>query len=328
MPNYRGKLIRWGMVGCGDVCEVKSGPAYQAVPGFELSAVMARTPGKAKDFAERHGVNKWYECVDALLSDSELDGIYIATPPDSHLALALQVAEAGKICSLEKPMAIHYQQCQQIAQAFEKAQLPLFVAYYRRCLPSFVQLKHIISAGQLGQIRHLSWHYSRPPSARDLADVENWRTDSKIAPGGYFDDIACHGLDVFCFLLGDVQTANGLAVNQQGLYTAFDSISASLLFESGASASCAWNFASALRQDQVIIAGSKGWLEFSIFSDKPAKLHVNGHMRAIEMPKPSPIQLDYVAAMRKHLDGEQQHPSMAVSAAHTSWVMDKILATL
>ena len=102
------KLLRWGIIGCGDVTELKSGPAYQKVIGFELTAVMRRNAAAAADYASRHGVPKYYSDADALINDPEIDCIYIATPPDSHKAIGLRVAASGKPCCIEKPLASNY----------------------------------------------------------------------------------------------------------------------------------------------------------------------------------------------------------------------------
>lgn len=317
--------IRWGMIGCGSVAESKSAPAYQQTPGFELSAVCARSTGKAQDYAQRHNVAKFYLNAASLINDPNIDAIYIATPPDSHLELALQVAKAGKICCVEKPMAINFNQCQQMLSAFEQLNLPLFVAYYRRCLPGFVQIKKWLDENQIGQVRHIDWQYFRTPSELDLSRNYNWRTDSHIAPAGYFDDLASHGLNVMTFLLGNVKNAQGFATNQQGLYSAYDAITANLLFESGATGSGVWNFASFDRQDKVEINGEMGKICFSIFGDSPARLTNSSGEKYCEMLKPEPIQGHFVKAIAEHLTGTSIHPSMSDSAAHTNWVMDRIV---
>ena len=318
--------IRWGIIGCGDVCEVKSAPAYQQVKGFELYAVMSRNIDKAKDFAQRHNVEKYYANAQQLIDDPEIDAIYIATPPDSHCQYALMVAAANKICCIEKPMALDFAQCQKIQDAFADKNVPLFVAYYRRCLPGFQTLKQCLQQNEIGQPRHISWDYSRAPSDTDISRGQNWRTQKEVAPGGYFDDIACHGLDIMTYLLGEVSQASGIATNQQGLYTSYDAISASLLFECGASGSGSWNFGSYYQQDKVKILGSSGYIEFSIFDDAPALIVNQAGTKQINMGKPTPIQLNFVQAIHDQLSGIRPHPGMGDSAAHTSWIMDNILA--
>ena len=102
-------------------------------------------------------------------------------------------------------MAPSFEECLLINKAFEEKKIPLFVAYYRRSLPRFEQVKHWIEQGKIGKIRHINWHFSKPSNALDLSKAYNWRTDSKIAFGGYFDDLASHGLDLFFHLLGDIE---------------------------------------------------------------------------------------------------------------------------
>ena len=135
MTNSSEKTIRWGILGCGNVTEVKSGPAYQKTEGFIIQAVMRRDGDKAADYANRHGINNYYTEADELINDPEIDAVYIATPPDTHKYYGLKVAQAGKICCIEKPLAPNYKDCMAIQKAFMDKGIPLFVAYYRRSLP-------------------------------------------------------------------------------------------------------------------------------------------------------------------------------------------------
>lgn len=317
--------VRWGILGCGDVTEVKSGPAYQQVEGFSLDAVMARTEGKAEDFARRHGVPKFYTDAQALIDDPQLDAIYIATPPDSHFEYALAVAQAGKICSVEKPMALDFAQCRDMIAAFEQADKPLFVAYYRRSLPQFATLKTWIAQQRIGAVRHVSWQYTRPPKPQDFDSAPDWRTQADIAPGGYFDDIACHGLDILMYLVGNISSVGGHSLNQQGLYSSADAISASWVHDNGATGTGSWNFGSFAKHDRVEIHGDKGLLRFGIFTEAPAELITATGTDSLPMPKPTPIQGHYVQDMADHLAGRKVHPSLAEQAAETSRVMDAIL---
>jgi len=109
--------IRWGILGCGDVTEIKSGPALQKAEGSALVAAMRRDRAKAEDFARRHGVPRAYGDADALIHDADVDAVYIATPPSSNAELALRVAAAGKPCLGEKPMATSHAECQQMVEA-------------------------------------------------------------------------------------------------------------------------------------------------------------------------------------------------------------------
>lgn len=90
------KTVRWGIIGCGAVTEVKSGPAFAKVPGSALVAVMRRDAGKARDYAQRHNVPRWYDDAEKLIADPDVDAVYIATPPSSHREYALKAIAADK----------------------------------------------------------------------------------------------------------------------------------------------------------------------------------------------------------------------------------------
>ncbi|WP_140486278.1 Gfo/Idh/MocA family protein [Flavobacterium sp. GSA192] len=326
--NKENTIIRWGIIGCGDVTEKKSGPAYQKTEGFEIVAVMRRDAEKAADYAKRHGIKKYYSDADALINDPEIDAVYIATPPDSHKLYGLKVAEAGKICCIEKPLAPSYEDSKAIYEAFKQKQIPLFVAYYRRSLPRFDQIKKWLESNSIGAIRHINWHLSKPASPQDLSGLYNWRTDAAIAKGGYFDDLASHGLDLFNYLLGNIKEVSGISINQQNLYSSKDALVACWLHESGITGTGSWNFGTATREDKVIIYGSQGSIEFSIFDETPVILSNENGKIELFIEHPENVQLHHVQQMKDQLSDQGIHPSNGESATHTSWVMDRIINVL
>ena len=225
--------IRWGIIGCGAVTEIKSGPALYKTEGFSVRMVMRRDLEKAWDYAKRHGIQEATDDADFLIGHPEIDAVYIATPPDTHLLYALKVANAAKPCCVEKPMTPSYGESLQLYEAFQEKNLPLFVSYYRRSLPRFLKIKEWLEEGRIGEIRHIHWQKTKPPSDWDRQGVPQWRTDAQVAAGGYFDDLASHGLDLFAFLLGPFQNVSGQGVNQQRFYSAYDALSAQWLHDSG-----------------------------------------------------------------------------------------------
>ncbi|MFD2177720.1 Gfo/Idh/MocA family protein [Veronia pacifica] len=320
--------LKWGIIGCGNVTEVKSGPAYQLVENFDLHAVSRRNVELGEDYAKRHGVKKFYSDPESLIFDDEIDCVYIATPPDSHKKFGLLTASAGKPCCIEKPLAPSFQDCVDIHQAFVAADVPLFVAYYRRSLPRFKKIQSLLADQAIGKIRHVSWSLSKPADKIDLADSYNWRTDHNVAPGGYFDDLASHGLDLISYLLGNVKEVRGVSTNQQQLYSAKDAVSACWLHESGLTGSGYWNFGSYKAEDKVTILGDKGEIHFAVFDEAPIVLETRQQCREFHIANPKHIQLNHVQDIRDHLFDGRRHPSMGESAVHVSWIMDAILGRL
>ncbi|WP_372755102.1 Gfo/Idh/MocA family protein [Mariniflexile sp.] len=323
------KVIKWGIIGCGNVTEVKSGPAYKNTLGFEIAAVMRRNEEKAKDYAERHGIEKYYSNADAIINDESIDALYIATPPDTHKLYALKVAEAGKICCIEKPLTPNYTASLAIVNTFKEKNIPLFVAYYRRSLPRFNKVKDWLKDKAIGELRHINWHFSKPASDLDKSGEYNWRTDVNIAPAGYFDDLASHGLDLFNYLLGDIKEAHGISLNQQKNYTSKDAITACWLHENNITGSGTWNFDCKDSLDLVTIYGSKGQIRFSVFHENPIVLESTTTKEELFIENPKHIQIHHVEGMRDMLINKiYEHPSTGKTALHANWVMDKILGVI
>src|SRR5437870_5565340 len=122
------KKINWGIIGCGDVTEVKSGPAFNKVPNSSLVAVMRRNADKAKDYARRHNVPKWYDDANKLIADPDVNAIYIATPPSSHEEYTLAALNAGKPVYVEKPMTLNTAQANNMLNAAKEKNIKLVVA--------------------------------------------------------------------------------------------------------------------------------------------------------------------------------------------------------
>ncbi|MEM9604753.1 MAG: Gfo/Idh/MocA family oxidoreductase [Pseudomonadota bacterium] len=320
-----GDQVRWGILGCGDVTEVKSGPAYQAVDGFSLVAVMRRDAAKAADYARRHGVPTWYDNADALISDPSVDAVYIATPPASHAALAARVAAAGKPCCVEKPMANSLAECEAMQRAFNDAGVPLFVAYYRRSLPRFEQVAQWLATGRIGAVRHVSWRLCKPPSEADLRRELQWRTDPAVSPGGYFDDLGSHGLDILDHLLGPLVEVTGLASNQQGLYATPDAVVAHWRHASGATGAGTWQFGADRAEDTVTVMGSRGRIRFSVFAPFDVVLECDGTTERHTLVDPPTVQQPHVENLRRALLDGVPHPSTGASALRTARAMAAIL---
>ncbi|SNY94651.1 Predicted dehydrogenase [Flagellimonas pacifica] len=320
--------IRWGVIGCGSVAEKKSVPAYRMTAGFEVSMVMRRDAEKAKDYALRHRVPHWTTDAKEVIENPKIDAIYIATPPDTHRFYGLQVAAAGKPCCIEKPMAPTYQDSLSIHEAFKSKNLPLFIAYYRRSLPRFLRIRQWLDEGLIGEARCIHWQKTKQSNEMDLSGSYNWRTDKKVAPGGYFDDLASHGLDLFAYLLGDIKEAHGVASNQLGLYSAYDAVTGAWKHKNGVVGSGSWNFGAGERKDKVEIMGSEGKISFSVLDEAPILLENASGKQSLEISHPVHIQQFHVENIKRHLLDNTTHPSTGDSGLNTSWAMDKILGNL
>lgn len=321
-------MINWGMIGCGDVTEVKSGPAFNIAERSQIYGVVSRTQAKAQDYAKRHAIAHVFSSVSELIESPNVDAVYIATPPSSHPELALAVASARKPCCIEKPIANSYAESLKITQAFQASDTPLFVAYYRRTLPRFQAIHAWILQGRIGAVRHVHWSLTQAPKAQDIDQAYSWRLDADHAPGGYFDDLACHGLDLFDLYFGPITQAQGISVNQQQIYTVPDCVSACWRHDNNITGTAYWNFSSIDRSDEVVITGDKGRIVFSVFDDAIPICETQGEVLSVDVGHPKHVQKFHVESMIDHLSGHARYSSTGESATRTAWVCDKILTKL
>jgi predicted dehydrogenase len=317
--------ISWGIIGCGDVTEVKSGPALQKAIGSELVAVMRRDGAKAADYAGRHRVPRWYDDADKLIHDPDVSAVYVATPPDSHCEYALRVAAAGKPCYVEKPMARHATEARRMVEAFGAAKLPLFVAYYRRALPNFVKVKELLDTGRIGAITGILHRHSSPTHRADLGAPAMWRVNVPISGGGVFLDLASHVFDVLDYLTGKFTNVHGNAAHLAAGYDAEDVVSVTWQSERGAPGASLWNFASDMTDDLIEISGAEGRIRFSAFGGGRILLERGGMTEEFNEPYPPHVQLPLIQKIVDELLGRGHAPSTGETALRTSIVMDQAL---
>jgi predicted dehydrogenase len=315
--------IRWGIIGCGNVTEVKSGPAFGKAPGSELVAVMRRDARLAEDYARRHGVRKWYADADSLIADADVDAVYVATPVGSHLEYALKVCAAGKPCYVEKPMTRNATEAQAMVAAFAAARLPLFVAYYRRGLARFLKVKELVSSGAIGTLTGLSY---RCASATHQSTGElPWRFKPELSGGGLFMDIGCHTLDILDFITGPLRDVSGLAANVAADYAVEDCVAMQFRLESGGLGMASWNFASDQSEETILFSGTAGRITISTFGQEPVKLEQGKETSLFDLPHPAHVQQPLIESIVAQLQGRGACASTGETALRTTRVMDQVL---
>ncbi|MEO8720177.1 MAG: Gfo/Idh/MocA family oxidoreductase [Ginsengibacter sp.] len=266
------RTIRWGIIGCGDVTEVKSGPAFNKINNSSLVAVMRRDIKKAADYAARHEVPKWYDDANKLINDDEVNAIYIATPPAFHEGYAIAAINAGKPVYIEKPMALDFASANRIANKAKEKNIKVSVAHYRRGQPLFNEVKRLIKEKAIGDVRFARLEFYKKQLDREAFKIPKvaWRINPAISGGGLFHDIAPHQIDLMYWLFGEVEKANGFSINQSHLYDADDLVSGDILFKSGVVFNGLWcfNVAEGNEKDLCEIQGSDGKMRFPIFEHK------------------------------------------------------------
>jgi len=315
--------VRWGIIGCGDVCEVKSGPGFQKARNSQLVAVMRRDGERAADFARRHGVPRWYDDADRLIHDPEVEAVYVATPPGSHLDYARRVAAAGKPCLMEKPMARNSRECEDMIDAFNQAGQKLFVAYYRRSQDRFKKFKQAL--GDLGPIQSVQYRHAQRP----LADPQGglpWRVVAEHSGGGLIMDVGCHALDILDFLLGPLESVEGRAENRGGQYAVEDFVELSWSQSGGIRGSATFDFQAAEPADELTVTGVEGSARVPCFELGPIVLTRRGQAPVeISYEQPEHAHQPFIQDVVDELLGAGVCPCPAEAALRANRVLDKVL---
>ena len=329
-------MLRWGIIGCGDVCEVKSGPAFYKARGSQLLIVMRRDEARAADFARRHGVPRFTSDAQVVIRDPEVDAVYIATPPGAHLEYALAVAEAGKPCYVEKPMARSAAECRQMLDAFTRARQPLFAAYYRRRLPRFAKVKEVLDSGVLGHVLAVSHVYqgrgqpAAGPTPLNAPPRTGWREAVAESGGGLFLDLGSHVIDLLDFLLGRLSRVAGSAARRSSGTARTpgepeDTVVLSFATESGTLGTARYQFHTSAAVDRLEFVGTRGTLSLSVFGQEPLELRLGDQTQSIGVEHPPHVHLPLVQSIVDELRGTDRSPSTGASALRASEVMDRVL---
>jgi predicted dehydrogenase len=319
------KTIRWGMIGCGDVAEVKSGPGFYKADHSMLVAVMRRHGALAADYARRHGVARWTDDAETIIRAPDIDAVYIATLTDSHREYTLRCAQAGKPVYVEKPMAMRHVECVEMIEACRDAGVPLWVGYYRRALPRFLKVRDLVESGAVGRVRFVcSRQLARPPQIKE-GDALPWRIDAARSGGGFFFEAVCHTFDFLDFAFGPIVEARGIASNQSGAYAAEDTVVAAYRFESGVQGCGSWCYAAGEDFEMNEIIGERGRILFSTSQPLPIRVFRGNAVEEFPVDDPPHVHQPLIQSIVSELNGQGRCSSTGVSAARTAWVMDEIL---
>ena len=314
--------IRFGFIGCGDVTEVKSGPAFGRV-GAAVSVVMRRDGAKAADYARRHGVPRWTDDAREVVLADDVDAVYVATPPSTHAEYVRMAAEAGKPVYVEKPMARTLPEARTMLDACARANVPLFVAYYRRALPRFERVRSLIQEGAIGTPRTVVARLAVPTPA----DRSGWRFDPEVAGGGLLMDLGSHVLDLLDHWLGPITATSGHAVTRTPGGRVEDEVTARFTFASGAHGVLFASFDGVSDVDDLRVFGANGSVRVPVFADGPVVLEgADGSERAERIAHPDHVQEPLIRQVVDDLRGRGGAcASTGVSAARTQGVLDAIL---
>lgn len=152
--------MKWGILAAGTIAAKFAGTVNaMRDEGEELVAVGSRSAEKAQQFAEKHGIPGAYGSYEELVSDPDVEAVYIATPNNMHYSNALLCLNAGKNVLCEKPFTTSAADAANLYRIAEEKGLFIMEAFWIRFLPLYEKLLEIIRSGEYGELRHARCDY-------------------------------------------------------------------------------------------------------------------------------------------------------------------------
>ena len=259
------KRLRWGLIGCGDISRKRVAPALRDVPECELVAVNRARVELAEEFGREFGADRWHGDWRELISDREIEAVYLATPVNMHADQTIAAAEAGKHVLCEKPMAMNVAECDRMIAACRANNVKLGIAYYRHFYPVVGRIKEIIASGEIGapvlaQINAFEKFNPQP------GDPRHWFVTKEQAGGGPMMDFGCHRIEVLMNILGPIRAATGVVGNVFFEREVEDTAIACFEFENRARGTLTVTHAAFESQDTIDIFGSDGSIRVPVLN--------------------------------------------------------------
>ena len=312
-------MIKWGFIGCGNVVEKKSGPAFSNAQDGAIQAIMRRNLSDAKRSAFQLGAPSYYDRVEALVNDDRVDAVYIATPPGLHYEQASICCEAGKPVYIEKPFARNHTEAEKLVVKFAAKGIPLFVGHYRRALPKFIYIRELIHSGSVGTAVNVDFYL-----CRKFDGEHPWLYNPELSGGGKFFDIAPHFIDALIFFFGQIEVENALVTCHNAFHVE-DIVDFVFKSGSGVIGTANVNTISTGKHDRMRIWGTDGLIEFSVHGNDDVMIENASGIQTVHFPEPEFVEQPMIQMVVDELMGRGQCPCSGEEALKTVRIIDDIL---
>ncbi len=314
--------VRWGIIGCGKVVKKKVGPAFSSISGSELVSVMRRDDKKSEESARKLGAKFSYSNINDLLSNSEIDIAYIATPPGLHYEQALACCERGVAVYVEKPFTRNYTEAKYLVDKFSESNVPLFAAHYRRALPKFNKIKSLLENGAIGKILEVDFRLTR------IYNDHPWLYNPAISGGGKFFDIAPHTIDLFNYFFGNISVVKSIVKNICPEHSTEDLVAFVFKTENSVIGSANFNLVSNKKSDRFSVYGTEGELHFCVHGNSPIEVINKSGNNSIQIDNPMYIETPMIEEIIKYLFKKESIPCYGRDVLSTVKTIDIILDDL
>jgi predicted dehydrogenase len=294
-------VLRWGLIGAGDIVRRRVADALKSARGCELVAVARNRANEVDAFAREIGARRGHASWRDLVTDRDVDAVYVATPVALHAAQTIAAAEAGRHVLCEKPMAMDVGECDRMIAACRANGVRLGVAYYRRFYPVVARIRDILAAGEVGTPVFAEMQAFEPFDPAPDAP-RSWLIERAQSGGGPMADFGCHRIEVLLHLFGPVRRVTSLVATVALHRDVEDTAAALLQFARGTCAALTVTHAAAERRDTFELFGTRGSIRAASLNAGEIVVSAGSASRHETHPPPPNVHLplidDFAAAIR------------------------------
>lgn len=312
-------MLKAAIVGLGRWGQILVESVQGKSDAITFTAGITRTPAKAQEFTERHGLTLDTD-YDAMLEDPAIDAVVLATPHQQHADQIVAAAAAGKHVFVEKPFTLTKASAEAAVAAARDAGIVLALGHNRRFLPSVKELKSRMQSGALGTLLHIETNFSGPSGLRFPAG--NWRTERAESPAGGMGAMGIHMVDAMINLVGPVTEVNTISIRRAIDHDIDDTTSLLCRFENGMTGYLV-TLAATTATQRIEVFGTKGSLE--IRNERHFTFYpIDGEPEATEYP-PFDKEEAELEAFAAAINGGPAYPLPLEDAIHGVAVFEAII---
>jgi len=292
--------LSWLLVGLGAIARKRIAPAIQSSSRSRLAAVCGSNLEQAKAFAQDFAVEGVFSNLNEALQDSKADAVYIATPVDLHVSMALESLKADKHVLVEKPLGRTATECLPLVQTARNSTRVAACAYYRRCSERFRHLRAMLDSDAFGpllsvRMMYASWYNPGPQSSG------HWRVERARSGGGPLMDMGSHMFDILIGLCGMPQTVFATVEHTLQPYDVEDSAAVMMRFNTKTLATANFHWNSHYWAHELELVGLEGSMKWCPFDSGLVTETMGSEVRTLDLPPAhnvhSPLIADFEEAV-------------------------------
>ena len=315
--------VNWLLVGTGDIAQKRVAPAIASTENSRLYAVCDLVVERARKFVSDYNVEKIYTDYNEAIKDENIDAVYIATPVNLHIQMALKSIKAGKHVLVEKPLGLSLEDTASAIEAERNTSLSTGCAYFRRFYPGFQIVKDMLENGEFGEIVlvRMAYFSNFDPSPDD---PKYWRVIKSRSGGGPISDMGSHMFDVLIGLLGMPVAVQSMTSSVARNWDVEAGVAILMRLSNGAPVTASFNWNSKTWVHMFEIVGTEAKVLWQPYDSSTIIKTVGRDISNIELTIPEnvhqPLIEDFVNSI---LEGRKPLVTFA-EAAKTNKLMDTI----